>query len=514
VVAEVDPGAVLVVVQDERRCSVLASWLRDAGHQVGTAESGDRAIKIAVGTHLDTIVLDAQLLNRERDFCAELKALPAQRATPLLHVAAAGVDDAPLSDECDAYLVEPLNQATLVAAVRASIRGARARRGSERLAGRLAELAQAVSGLSAATTVPDLLARAASSTARIFGCQVVVSAVDLEGLRLSAACPGPHVTATVQAWTGPSELVMVGTRLVDDPPERWPMLRWPEGDTVRVIIARPRRERPAVYVALPTGTADVGSPVTTQLAHAVASSIEVLRGYADQRDLSLTLQRSLLPRRLPVIDGLDIAVRYEPASANAEIGGDFYELSYVDNRLVVAVGDVAGHSLHAATVMAELRHALRAYLADGYPPAGIIQRLNQLMLTLIPDEAATVCIVSLDPATGEFVLANAGHPAPMISHEGRVQPLDDRGPLLGIRAPHHAGVAGLLPMDGTLVLYTDGLIERRGADLQEGLDRLAAAAARVEDDLDEFCDRLLTEVSMATDDDIALLAVRRRKRPD
>ncbi|MBO0870171.1 MAG: fused response regulator/phosphatase [Micromonosporaceae bacterium] len=508
--AQVDPGAVLVVVQDERRCSVLAGWLRGAGHRVWTADTGDRAVKLAVGTRLDAIVLDAQLLNRDRDFCAELKALPAQRSTPLLHVAPAGASDVPLSEQCDAYLVEPVTRGTLLAAVQASIRGARVRRGSERLAARLAELAQAVSDLSRATTVPELLSVAATSAARIFECQVVVSAVDLEGVRLAAACPGLDLPATVQAWTGPAEPLAIGTRLVDDPPHRWPMLHWPDGDTVRVIIARPRRERRAVYIAVPTGTADVGSPVTTQLAHAVASSIEVLRGYADQRDLSLTLQRSLLPRRLPSIDGVDIAVRYEPASAHAEIGGDFYELSYVDNRLAVAVGDVAGHSLHAATVMAELRHALRAYLADGYPPQGVIQRLNQLMLTLIPDEAATVCLVSLDPATGEFVLANAGHPAPLVCHQGRVEPLDERGPLLGIRAAHDSGLVGSLPVGGTLVLYTDGLIERRGADLQEGLDRLAAAAATVEEDLDGFCDRLLTEVNPAIDDDIALLALRRQ----
>ena len=90
----------------------------------------------------------------------------------------------------------------------------------------------------------------------------------------------------------------------------------------------------------------------------------------------MTLQRSLLPRRLPEVAGLDLAVRYVPASAQTEVGGDFYELMMLDGHLLVAIGDVAGHSLHAATVMAELRHAVRAYAVEGHPPGAILERAN------------------------------------------------------------------------------------------------------------------------------------------
>jgi serine phosphatase RsbU (regulator of sigma subunit) len=277
-----------------------------------------------------------------------------------------------------------------------------------------------------------------------------------------------------------------------------------------VVVVRPRRDRPHVSLAIPTSLADEGSPVLTHLGYAVASGIEAVRAYDEERVTSLTLQRSMLPSRLPEVASVDLAVRYVAASTQAEIGGDFYELSQVDGRLVVAVGDVAGHSLHAATVMAELRHALRAYLVEGHSLGGVIHRLNELVLRLLPDESATVCLVGLDPVSGGLLMANAGHPAPAICLDGEVRFLTGRSPLLGLRAPHDVVIRDRLLAGATLVLYTDGLIERRGENLQSGLTRLARAAATVEKDLDAFCDRLLAEVNPEAADDIAVVALRRR----
>jgi serine phosphatase RsbU (regulator of sigma subunit) len=206
-----------------------------------------------------------------------------------------------------------------------------------------------------------------------------------------------------------------------------------------------------------------------------------------------------------------VAVRYVPASSQAEIGGDFYELAMLDGRLALAVGDVAGHSLHAATVMAELRHATRAYLAEGHPPGAVLDRLNNLMTRLIPGEVATMCLLMIDLPSGRARLANAGHPPPLLCHpDGTTEYLVHRSPLLGLPAPHEPDRELTIPPGATLVLFTDGLVERRGEHLDLGLATLARVAARVDPDLEEYCDRLLEEVGPRTpDDDIAVVTLRR-----
>jgi serine phosphatase RsbU (regulator of sigma subunit) len=266
-----------------------------------------------------------------------------------------------------------------------------------------------------------------------------------------------------------------------------------------------------VYVAVPPEITDPGQPVLALLAQAVAGTIETMRAYATEHHLALTLQQSLLPQRLPRVAGVELAKRYVPASEVAEIGGDFYELSYLDGRLVVAVGDVGGHSLHAATVMAELRHALRAYIVEGHSPAEVLGRLNTLMRQLLPDEIATLCVLTLEPATGRVVLANAGHPPPLLVSPSGVVALAEHGALLGTRATAaHDQIFELAP-GTTMVLYTDGLVERRGEIIDAGLARLVAAATDPDPDLDAYCDRLRTKVGPATPlDDIAIVALRRR----
>src|SRR6185369_11298702 len=136
------------------------------------------------------------------------------------------------------------------------------------------------------------------------------------------------------------------------------------------------------------------------------------------------------------------------------------------DQLMVAVGDVGGHSLHAATVMAELRHAMRAYLADGHPPAAVLDRLNHLMLELLPGEIATLCLLAIDIPTGAVRLANAGHPPPLMhtpagGGQAVVHRIDAHSTLLGLRAAPAAETAFELAVGDSLVLYTDGLVENR-----------------------------------------------------
>jgi serine phosphatase RsbU (regulator of sigma subunit) len=262
-------------------------------------------------------------------------------------------------------------------------------------------------------------------------------------------------------------------------------------------------------VVVPHAALTDGPAVLSQLVQAFAAATEAQRSYDEEHGIALTLQRSLLPQRLPSVPGFDLAVRYVPASARAEVGGDFYELAMIGDRLLVAIGDVAGHSLHAATVMAELRHAVRAYALEGHPPGAVLRLLNELMCTLLPEETATICLFTLEPDSGRIRLASAGHLPPLLVTGDGTSLVLHRAPLLGIRANRPDDLYLTLPPGGTLVLYTDGLVERRYAEIDVGLDALIAATARIEGDLDQFCERLLIELAPDINDDIAVVVVRR-----
>ena len=160
--------------------------------------------------------------------------------------------------------------------------------------------------------------------------------------------------------------------------------------------------------------------------------------------------------------------------------------------------------------MAEVRHALRAYLVEDASPGASMERLNRMMLRLLPEEIATMCLLSMDPASGEVRLTNAGHPPPLRVLDGRVSVVEGRVALLGVPTPHDEEIRLTLAPGETLILVTDGLIESRGYTFNEGLEALCVAVGDVEADLERFCDRLLSDLSARSrDDDVALLVIRR-----
>lgn len=373
----------------------------------------------------------------------------------------------------------------------------------------LSRLAETMLAINSAATFAGMLRVAAEGGAAIFAAPVVVMAETADGERLAGLCPAAGRRAEVRTWIIDDGDVPVGSTVRAAPPGDWGLMDRPAGESATVAAARLRADRPPVYVAAPA-PAVRGAPVLTQFAQAIAAAVETQRSYDEEHRIAVTLQRSLLPRRLPEVPGIECAVRYEPASAQCEVGGDFYELVMVDNRLLVAIGDVAGHSLHAATVMAELRHAVRAYATEGHPPGGVLERADKLLRTLLPDELATICLVQLDPPTGRCRMASAGHPPPLLVAADGSRFVEHRAPLLGVRARRPADLEFVLPPEATLVLYTDGLVERRDADIDDGLRALAASAAVVEADLDRFCERLLVELAAPeVHDDIAVVALRR-----
>jgi PAS domain S-box-containing protein len=249
------------------------------------------------------------------------------------------------------------------------------------------------------------------------------------------------------------------------------------------------------------------------LARRAALAIDNSMLFKREHDTAVVLQRSLLPQSLPELEGLDFAVRYEPAAPGLEVGGDWYEVVPCDDGSVaVTIGDVAGRGVRAASVMGRVRPALRAVVAEGYPPEEAIRRLD----TLIREsgdgpEMATVFHLHYDPETqlGEYV--RAGHPPALLRlPDGSIIDLDGRGVApLGILEqdefrPHEVSI----PPGSLLLLYTDGLIERRGDDLGVGLERLREVFARVPAApgpcLDQIADEYRTE---QIPDDVAMLAI-------
>jgi serine phosphatase RsbU (regulator of sigma subunit)/anti-sigma regulatory factor (Ser/Thr protein kinase) len=226
-----------------------------------------------------------------------------------------------------------------------------------------------------------------------------------------------------------------------------------------------------------------------------------------------TFQRSMLPQSLPEIADVELAAKYIPASDEVEVGGDWYDaVALPGGRLVIAIGDVAGQGTQAAATMAQLRMAARAYALGGRSPAEALEQLNAVARGM-GDLMATMIYLVLDADSGEYTFASAGHLPPLHIASGESRFVDG-----GLSAPIGAAAfvgyreaSGTLEPGAVLLLYTDGLVERRGHIIDEGLRTLAEqTAAAAPNDLDGLCEDLVHGGGPPTDDDVAVVAIRRR----
>jgi serine phosphatase RsbU (regulator of sigma subunit) len=234
--------------------------------------------------------------------------------------------------------------------------------------------------------------------------------------------------------------------------------------------------------------------------------------YAAQRTVAQTLQHSLLPDRLPQLPQLTVGARYIAGVTDIDIGGDWYDVIDVGGgRVFFAVGDVSGRGLPAATIMASLRYAIRAYVAQGDEPATVLTKLNGLLNVGADGHFATVLCGVIDVGGHTVTIANAAHPEPLLIEGDRADYVPTTiGVPIGVRgAPPYTAVTVTASPAATLLAFTDGLVERRDDILDAGLERVRTTAARPHASLEGLLTDLADGVSSeGPADDIAILGVR------
>ncbi len=338
--------------------------------------------------------------------------------------------------------------------------------------------------------------------------------------RVSVPAGSPDANLNFALYFGPSA---EPTDLIETNATRLPLTGTvskatvPFGNNVLTLVASPRGSLSGSWAEyLPWAILGLGILLSLAAAGVAENLVRrrttAERLYQQQRSVSETLQHSLLPRRLPAIPGWEFAARYVPATKGAEIGGDWYSVVEVDDhRFAVVIGDVSGHDIAAAGVMAALRYTIRTLAMLGIPPDEILDRAAKELDAATDDHFATVLVGVVDTRLQQITLASAGHPPPLMVNDGRAEYLEVApGMPVGVRrSRQHEPITVQFAPGSTLVGFTDGLIEQRGRSLDAGLGQLAAVAADSAGELEELITRLLAGLTGGRhEDDIAILAVR------
>ena len=436
-------------------------------------------------------------------------------------------DDLAMVEEVAARAALALDNAMLLADERAA-------------AHRLTILQRATAELSAATTPAQVGAAAAGHIWQLTGPESRVAVYELDAslrslsaLTISgASADGRQLWANLSlsapiavtdavnrrspVWT--EDHVAGGPRTDSLPPEL--------ADTVRAFSLGASVGLPLVVAGRVVGAIGIGFPgarriaateraMLLAMAEQCAQALDRARLYRAEQGIAETLQRSLLPARLPSLDRLALAAHYLPGAEGTQAGGDWYDVVALDDsRVAIAVGDVVGQGPAAAAVMGQLRSALSAALLQGSSPAAALELLDRFASRLPGALASSAACLVIDRAAGTVCWARAGHPPPLLLTPQGARLLDaaGSGAVLGMpqRRPYTEGMVEVGP-GTTLLLYTDGLIERRDEDLDAGLDRLRAiAASHARSGPALLTRRLLDEMLADTGqpDDVAVIAAR------
>ncbi|MGX1885871.1 SpoIIE family protein phosphatase [Streptomyces sp. NPDC055287] len=250
----------------------------------------------------------------------------------------------------------------------------------------------------------------------------------------------------------------------------------------------------------------------TATAGLVGQALVRARAFDAEHELATMLQRSLLPRKLPWLSGGVAVARYLPATVGLDVGGDWYDvIPLSESHVALVVGDVQGHSAGAATIMGQMRTAIRAYAVEGHPPDVVVSRANRLLVGMETDLFATCCYVAIDMEEGNAWGVRAGHLPPLLrTPEGDTRELTiEGGPPLGVLAEAEFPMTAIALAPGAvLTLLTDGLVESSTLHLEDGTRRVRDVLASADpSDAGQMADELLGGANRR-DDDVALLLLR------
>ncbi len=476
------------------------------GYQVTMVTDGQAALESARSRPPDLLISDVMMPRLDGlELVAALRADPRTADVPVLLLSArAGQESAieGLEAGADDYLVKPFSAAELLARVRTSVQLSKMRGQHARRETALAALGQV---LARAASMTDTLGEALAHLHRLWHASSVVGAIWADRAEPSVTASVPGVTWPTLPETARAAL----TRLRERPPLTPDATDGGAGITL---------EHPSgtltIWIELAAGrTLTVEDQTLLSLACGqLGQALHRAHLIDEQRETALALQRAILgPDQLPA----GFSARYEPATRPLEVGGDWHDIiGLPDGRIAIVVGDCVGHDLRAATVMGQLRSAARALLLQQAGPGQVLAGMDRFAASVPGAEYTTVFCAVLEPASGQLTYSTAGHPPGIVTHpDGRISLLE------GVRSVPLAATPDLdrrearyrLPPRSTLLLYTDGLVERRSRSLTDGMTEAGAAVADGSDDsLEDLATTLMAKLAPAGGygDDVAVVLYR------
>jgi serine phosphatase RsbU (regulator of sigma subunit)/CheY-like chemotaxis protein/anti-sigma regulatory factor (Ser/Thr protein kinase) len=536
-------GSILLVDDHPKSLTALSAVLEPLGERLILAESGEQALRVLLRHECSVILLDVRMAGLDGLQTARIiRARPATRHIPIIFLTAqaSDVEEIALAYESGAvdYVIKPFEPEILRAKVAVfvelyrergeRVRESRARAEAEAVA-RTVRTLQILSDAAMSHLEIDGLARELVDRSTVLfkadASALVLRDDDLTELTVQAGTGRPLVT-NGRVWLDEGLLgVLASDRcaalLSADELSAAERSGTALGNGVESMLVVPLVAAGELLGLLLLGAVEPGRfsggdlELLTLAADRMALAIDHVRRFADGRRLVETLQRTLLPERLPLHPRIQMAARYMPSGLAPQIGGDWYDAVALDgDRTAVMIGDVVGHGIRAATTMGELRNALRAFAIEGHTPGEALHQLDRVVhATFGPGMVATILFVEIDAAAGTVTLARAGHPPPALRGAGgSVRFLETERTLpIGVD-PENRPAEAVYPIEPgeTLLMFTDGLVERRGESLTESFDRLLDALATAPLDVDGICDHVLeqTAVHPGRDDDVAVVAVR------
>jgi CheY-like chemotaxis protein len=434
-----EPTVVLADDDDVGRY-VIATMLRRAGFAVSEVADGINAVTRVAADQPDIAVLDVKMPGLDGfEACRRLKSDEATRHIPVLMLSATFLETEAqvegLENGADAYLTQPVEAPVLAATIRSLLRARRLEAEVHLAASEWRTTFDAITDAVAILDAENVVRRANRTFSELFGEHVTGSRVE-----------------ALDATRASGELIR-GERIYSVRYDAVPA-RAEDGDGRRVVVTL--------------------SDVT------IARRIERERAdmLAAERLISRTLQQSLLPERLPAHPRLALDAWHLAAERELIIGGDWYDVIETGDGVWLVMGDVAGHGVAAAAQAGQLRHSLRVYAHEGFGLAEAVGRLNELVAQADLTDLVTMCIVAIDHGESAVSTVRAGHPPPLLLPAGGPARLveSDTGVVLGASGATYAEETFEFAPGDRLVLYTDGLVERPGEAIDDGLQRLVQAA--------------------------------------